>query len=555
MRKKWIILASSILVIIAGVFIYLKYRGSADFEPLIKEKLQQVVKEGSDSLYNLDIDRIRIDVIHSQVTIENATLDIDSLRLAELDSLQRAPNDVYKISLKNLVIDGIGPQDILKKNSIDLNVLYINEPVVEIFHHKRAYNYTPPDTTTLYKKIAKEIGHCSINDLIVQKIDFRYYNVTNENKLTHLKNVTVNFKDILIDSTTQNDSTRFLYAKGATIFLKDYNMATPDSLYNFHVDSLSLDAGTRKLDMTQLSLKPRGKKEDFSKKLRYYKDRYDIKVESASIQNIDWWQLLSEEGFTAKQMELRNGNIDVFADRTLPDPHRNRVGNYPHQLLMRLKLPVMIEHVNVKNFKVNYTELNNKTLKRGSVIFDDINGAFTNVTNRKEMITKNRYFSLDANSKLMSAGPLHAVFKFDLADSDNGTFSLDVEVGNMDGKILNAAAKTLGLFEIKNAQINKIAVHMNASNYSSRGTVAFFYKDLEVEVLKPDEENNNKLKKRGFISFLANNFIIQKSNTGDDENRDPKRVTYKRDSQKSFFNLIWKTIFTGLGATVKGENK
>lgn len=554
MKPKWIILIAS-LVIISGVLLYLKFRSSTDFEPMIKEKLQQLVQEGSNGLYKLSVERINVDVLDEQIVVLNARLDIDSAKLSQLDQQQQAPNDIYKIAFKSLVIEGIGPDDFLKKKNIDLGTLYIKDPAVEIFHHNRDYNYVPDDTSSLYKRIAKQVGHFSVKNILVENVDFKYNNLSKEKKLTHLQNVTVNFQDILIDSTTQNDSSRFLYAKDAGIILKDYNFATPDSLYNLHIDSFSLNAASHFLDATGISLKPRGKKENFSKKLPYYKDRYDISIANAAIKNIDWWQLVSEDGFTASQVKLNDGNVEVFADRTLPDPHKNKVGNYPHQLLMRLKVPVMIDSIQVKNFKVTFTELNSKTKKQGSVIFNDINGAFSNITNRPEVIAQNKFFALDAHAKLMSAGLLHALFKFDLASADKGNFSLDLEVGNMDGKLLNVATKPLGLFEIKTADISKITAHMNADNYRSNGTVAFYYKNLEVAVLKQDEEENNKLKKRGLISFIANSFVIEKSNTADDKNKDPKKVNYKRDPEKSFFNLIWKTLFTGLGATVKGENE
>ena len=62
MRKKWvIILLSSLALLAAGVFIYFKVRGTKDFEPIIKEKLQQVVLEGSDSLYSINIGKIDVD--------------------------------------------------------------------------------------------------------------------------------------------------------------------------------------------------------------------------------------------------------------------------------------------------------------------------------------------------------------------------------------------------------------------------------------------------------------------------------------------------------------
>lgn len=555
MRKKWVIVLLSLSILGVAVFIYFKVRGVKDFEPLIKEKLQQIVLEGSDSLYQLNIDKIDIDITNDHITVKNLSLNIDSTRLEKLDTLKRAPDDIFKIFLKDLVIDGIGPEDFVKKKSIDLNVLYIKEPVVEIYHHKRSYNYTPEDTISLYKKILHEVGHFTVNDLNIQNIDFTYFNTTHNNKATHFQNLSVRFKDILIDSTTQNDSSRFLYAKDANIALNDYNIATTDSLYNFHADSLLLNAASKTLNLTNISLKPIGKKENFSDKLDYYKERYNITVKTVSIQYIEWWQLLSEDGLTARQVKLMDGNIEVYADRTLPDPHTNKVGNYPHQLLTRLKLPVMINNVDINNFKVTYTELNAKTGKKGTVTFNDISGTFTNITNRKEIIDQNKYFSLNANASFMNAAPMHALFKFDLANANTGNFSLDLEVGNMDGKELNVATKPLGLFEIKNAEIKKIIMHMNANDNNSNGTVTFYYNDLQVDVLKQDEEQQNKLKKRGLISFLANNFIIEKSNTPDDKNNDPKYVSYKRDPEKSFFNLIWKTIFTGLSKTVKGENQ
>src|SRR6188768_177558 len=129
MRKEWVIVLSSLSVIIIAVFVYFKLRGTKDFEPLIKEKLQQLVLEGSDSLYRLDIDKIEVDISDAHIIVKNASLNIDSARLVLLDSLRRAPNDVFKVSLKDLVIDGIGPDDFLKKKNIDLNVIYITEPV------------------------------------------------------------------------------------------------------------------------------------------------------------------------------------------------------------------------------------------------------------------------------------------------------------------------------------------------------------------------------------------------------------------------------------------
>ncbi len=113
-------------------------------------------------------------------------------------------------------------------------------------------------------------------------------------------------------------------------------------MYAFHFDSATLNAASHEMNISHLSFKPNGNKNDFSEKLPYYKDRYDIDVKHAAIKNIDWYHLLAGESFTALDAKLSNGTVEVFADRTLPPAPKSKVGNYPHQLLMKIKMPIYI---------------------------------------------------------------------------------------------------------------------------------------------------------------------------------------------------------------------
>ena len=87
---------------------------------------------------------------------------------------------------------------------------------------------------------------------------------------------------------------------------------------------------------------------------------------------------------------------------------------------------------------------------------------------------------------------------------------------------------------------------MKADNQKSVGIVKLIYDDLKVTALKEDGEDS--LKKRALFSFIANNFVIKKEN---EEGKSVRvaRVTRERIMEKSFFNLIWKTIFMGAGET------
>ncbi|HEY1869511.1 MAG TPA: hypothetical protein VGG71_00565, partial [Chitinophagaceae bacterium] len=93
--------------------------------------------------------------------------------------------------------------------------------------------------------------------------------------------------------------------------------------------------------------------------------------------------------------------------------------------------------------------------------------------------------------------------------------------------------------------IKRLKAHIVANNYNAHSSVFFVYDDLKITVLKPDD--SGKLKQKGFLSFMANTFILNKSNTGNEAT--PKYVTYKRDPHRSFFSLIWKSILKGITNT------
>ena len=549
MKKVWIFI-SLIIVLIIGAYFYLRVRKSTDFEPLIKAKLQQLVSDGSNGLYVLNMDKIEVDVLKSKVTVHNAQLLIDSARLKTLNAEGIAPVDVYKISLSDLVIDGLNVADLLDKKNIDLDVLNIKNPLVEIYHPVGKSDTVSKDTSTLYSRIAKSLGHFQLKHLVVSNMNFTYHNVAHKERLTAFKNISMKFSDIEIDSTTQFDTTRFLYAKDAKIYLSDYSFRTADSLYFVKADSLTLQAAQGILDVTNLAFEPRGNKAEFSKKLKTYQDRYTIHFAKASFKKIDWYHLFLSEGFTAKQAELDNGTMEIYANRNITSSTKSKVGNYPHQMLMKLDFPVEVDTLNIKNFKFSYEELNPKTQKTGTIVFDKVAGVITNITNIKENIEANKMMQVKASSSLMGKGNFDAVFTFDLTKTKDGSFTVDANLGAMDGTALNPVCMPLGLFEINSLSIKKLKTHITGNSFNAHSSTFFVYDDLKITALKADDDTK-QLKKRKFLSFIANTFIVNKSNTSAKETATPKQASYQRDPVKSFFSLIWKAILESIKDTVK----
>lgn len=87
---------------------------------------------------------------------------------------------------------------------------------------------------------------------------------------------------------------------------------------------------------------------------------------------------------------------------------------------------------------------------------------------------------------------------------------------------------------------------MTGDNYNAKGSETLLYEDLKIEVLKSDSSDN---KKKGFQTFLAN-ALMKNSNPTNGVTK-TEEINYQRDITKSFFNLVWKSIFSGAKKTVQ----
>jgi hypothetical protein len=111
-----------------------------DLRPRLIARLQELVKQGSDGLYDLSIEKIEPDLLKSTVQVFNVKMTPNEAGLANLVKAKKAPDDVFEISAPTLIIEGIGVEDLLKKQVIDLKTVLITDPVIMVNHQKRPYN-------------------------------------------------------------------------------------------------------------------------------------------------------------------------------------------------------------------------------------------------------------------------------------------------------------------------------------------------------------------------------------------------------------------------------
>ncbi|MDQ6904960.1 MAG: hypothetical protein M3139_18355 [Bacteroidota bacterium] len=565
--KKLYLLIIAIIVVLSGAYLYLRFHtlktkdykpdeskaaSVVDMRPAIIAKLQQLVKDGSDGLYRLSLDTLNVHLLSTSADISHASIMLDSSQLNTLDSAHKLPDDLFEISFSTLHIDGIGLSNFTSKDNFSLGKISITNPVIKIFHKEKWYNKgvrKMNDTLTLYQKITKKVKSISIDTIDVINGTVISHEGGEKSKANTFDNISININNLLIDSSTQYDTKRFLFAKQAFFSTKNYSGRTSDSLYFYKCQSINISAADHSMIAKGIELVPRYSRQKFESHLSARQAMFHITIPTITLSGIDWWDFTNRKSIIANEAVISNLSCKIYLDRSLPF-RQVKVDNYPHQLLMRMSRPVLVKKLRITHANLVYNEYNPGLDTTATIYIDDMNGEVANITNMKNRVKTNRYLKVKSSGLFMHSVPMKVDFSFDLLKYKNGNFTTDLNVGAIDKDILNPVARTSGEFFLKKGSIQKGVVHVDGDNFKGNGHGQVLYKNLYLVGLKKDKDKPGGVKKKSVLSFIGNVLLIKNNNPPKGE--EPKMIdfTFERKSTSTFLNVVWGTIFTGILKTI-----
>ncbi len=566
MSRKVLVLLLAIIFIAAAVFLYLKYRilKAPDYEadvakketvldlrPQLIAKLQQLIKDGSSGLYKLSVQQVSPDLAASTVDIENGSIDIDSTMLASLDKAGKLPNDIFKISFTKIHITGLGVADFISKKNLNVGNIKLDNPIIEVYHQPRTYNIASKkakENLTLYQKLSGLFTSLSVDKILLTKGRFIHHNRSKKEVLTRMEDVSVMLDDVLIDSTTQYDVSRYLFAKSSRLSAKNYHVITPDNYYSFKIGSIEVLGEQQHVSASNIVFEPNGGRAAFSKKLKERKVIFDIHIPSLEMNKVDWWAFLNRQEWLVSEGLIKNASFGVYIDLSLPAPVLKQ-NNFPHQLVMRLPFPLSIKKLAIQSSKVVYEEYNPKVQETALVTINQLNGNLSNITNVKSDISSKPWTRVNAKGLFMNAVPIDIGVNLNLARVATGDFNADILVDTLNKELINPISEISSLFSVKRGQMQKGKGHISGNNSMAKGNITLIYDDLHITPLKPVKSEDGDQKSKHLTSFIANKLFIKNSNPKNGTLRQPDFIIH-RDSYTGFVKLIWVSIRAGMVKTV-----
>jgi hypothetical protein len=540
---KWIgAILLGLIVIIGTLSIYL----SAKWKPLLTEKIKESVYEGSDHLYKIDFKDIHLNLVTGTAVLDSISLYPDSAVFAKLKTIKKAPTHLFRIRLAHLKINRVSILTAYFKKKIDVSTIILDHPSIDMVYNKVPKRIdTLKDERTLYQQISKSLKSISVNDIKIIDADFDYYNGLK--KLNSVKHLSINVKDVLIDSAAQFDTTRVFHSKDIAFALSGYSALSKDKMYTTKVDSVKGSMSNKTVRIKGLKMIPMYPDLTFSRKYKTQKDRYDLSFNEINLSGVDFISLNNDGSFHAKKIEIGPSKVAVFMNRELPPADFDKGRNYPHVALRRIPFATLVDTLKLNKVDIAYTEFSEKTKERGTLKLDNLSGDIMNLTNDSARLVNKNHAYADLTAYIFGTGKMNVKIDFNLTDK-NAAFSFVGNIGSFNMTVLNPLSKPLGLVAIEQGKVQKAYFKIKANLKRSSGQVVFYYTGLKVDLLKEDDEGVKK--KKGLLSFLANNVLIKNDNPTKGQSVRTAIINYKRAPQASFFNLMWKSVFVGIRETV-----
>ncbi|HMH22539.1 MAG TPA: hypothetical protein VK563_12225 [Puia sp.] len=534
----WLV-AIAVLVLAVIAWQFYKYK-------LVHKNVNKAVSEKTEGLYNIHYEGLSIDEVSGILHVKNIEIIPDTAVYGQLVREKKNPPMLIKLFIPALDILGVKTPKALLTKQIQGHKVEVSNPTIEIMldhFAKDSTVYNP--SRDVYKELLGKFLKIQMDSVEILHAKVIVRNRGSEAIAFSGNNVSFLLSDLLIDSVTNKDSSRILFSRNLDMDCDEIALPSGNKKYRLRVEKLRFTGRDNSFYIGSVRLIPQLPEAEFARSFPVQKDRYDFAMEGISLRNIDRGGIWRKR-IEADSLIIGKSSFKVYRDLSQPRDTISIVGNYPHQLLMRLPIPVHIRKLIFLHSFIEYKEKNGKSDSAGKVQFFDAGATIDNVTNVKGAIARNNKCILSFTAKFLNKTPVNAKIVMLLKDP-HGRFSIEGNIGSIDAVSLNALTQPMGLARMEKGNIDKLQFNFKATDSSSTGKLTILYSDLKVSLLKKDKEEN-KYDKKGLAS-LAVNIIMKKSNPVKGGDARVVDVHFNRILNKSFFNLIWKTIFAGIKET------
>lgn len=541
--KKILIIIVSLLALTGVAFLV----WSIYKKQFLRSKVTEAVAGESQGIYSIAFGKLDIDEVNGNLSVTDLQLRPDTVRYNELAQTDNAPGIVAHLTVPSLKVTGVKTPKALLNKEIEGRKVLIENPNIELYFTNKGKDSLQrvPDKE-LYEQLLGRLSRIAIDTVSIVNATVVTRNLSDGRKLMQFDSVQIDLFKVAVDSINSKDTTRLLFAENASLICRKISWKDKRGLYEFIISEVDFNTRGQRMDIARIGINPLLPEARFLQQFKYANDRFDIEMKNVRLVNLSL-PLLMKQSIAADSMIAGQSHFKIYRDISYPHDGRNRLEHLPHQDLMRLNVPLAIKEASFPSSFIEYKERNGQSEQSGKVQFHNVSVRITNLTNDTAILKASPICKLRFSARFLNRAPIETTISFYPLDP-KGKFTIQGTLGSMPATAVNQLAVPMGLAKIEKGTIRKLSFSFNGNDYRADGPVTILYDDLAVTLLKKDEEDKTLDKKK--LASLMAKIVIKKANPGKDGEVRTAQVHFERDTRRSFFHLLWKSIFTGVKENV-----
>lgn len=523
------------------------------WSPILAGKLRNAVIKGSDSLYRADFSDAQLHILQGKIMLYNVSLIPDTQVYKRRVQKGFGPNNLIRLNARRIIISEIHPFTYLFQKKLDIGRIAINSPHIQISYQlNHTKDTTDKDHRTAWQKLSKSLKSAHVGDIFLDNISFKYDDYSgNKVAVSEIKQMSLHAHDLLIDSATQTDRSRFLYCKDLTADVKNYSGRTAKGLYTYSLKRLKLSTSTSQVNVTGFAFNPVNAETFFAKSR---KDKFQVRLDSVQLNNFDFLAYHKYRSLTAGSLIIHGGMLDIYNNPNKIKIYKDKLETFPNVAVYKLNTDLKVDSIEIKKLHITYSELGKKSHKTGTLTFANTSAQIRNVTTNPNALKSDSIATAKISTWFMTKGKLDIFFRFNLR-SRTAPYSYKGHLGPMKLEALNKVTMALAQVKMTNGTLKSFDFDIYGDAKITRGRIALLYNDIKVRLLRVN--TSNLLYSRKLIPTLFANLFIIKHNNPDKPGEKPRvfNVVYPRPKDSPFFKTAWKTMLLGLKPTVGLDEK
>jgi hypothetical protein len=316
----------------------------------------------------------------------------------------------------------------------------------------------------------------------------------------------------------------------------------PRSQYKLRCKRLRLSVPDSQMVAESLEVHPLAGDDEFFGGSKFRKTRLSIVTPQCSVMGLGCLELLQGKSYRARSIHIHDALLDILVNKDKPDSRDTSGPFMPNEILSSIKETLQVDSLSFKNGRLKYCEEFVFGSKPAFITFDNMQVLAEGIANHCGSAA---ILVIHAQANLADTGMMKVLMRIPVA-SPEFSFHYSGSLSTMDLSPLNSMLEISDQMRIKTGVLQEATFDVDVVSGRASGTLRGIYHDLTLAAINK-ETGSEKGFSDGFISFIANNFRIRKTNVPNKSgSMKIGEVKYIRQPDDPFIQFAWFALRTAV---------